>query len=116
MKKFLVPFLIAAMLTAYGGFSHKVVKEKAPMSYSIADQDLNAGYAVVNLPQARAREVSIQDLRKAVYGPDVLLTQRRFNWLHRSDRLRLNQESMTAYKPISKEFCMTGMYSPPKIC
>lgn len=120
MKKYIVLALVAIVLTAYGGLtSGSLVKEKNSVSYSIQANDMakvSSGYVVADLPQARIREVSLQDLRKTVYGPEVWLTQRRFNWLHRSDRLRLNQESMTAYKPISKEFCMTGMYSPPKIC
>lgn len=116
MKKLIILSLIAIVLTAYGGQKSKVVKEKATYSISATQIfEFNEGYAVADLPQARAREVSIQELRLNAYGPEIFLAKR-FNWQHRSDRLRLNEPGLTAYKPIAKPYCTLTIMSPPKIC
>lgn len=116
MKKIIILSLIGIItLTAYGGFNTKVFKEKSSVSYSINDQaDVNAGYVVADLPQASAREMSIDEIRFKTYGAEVLLASRRLNWQDRSDRLRLTHD--TSYKPISKPFCKLVPMSPPKIC
>lgn len=115
MKKLIILSLIAIVLTAYGGLKIKVVKEKYSISYSIQADQAITGASHIMLPQARAREVSIQELRLNAYGPEIFLAKR-FNWQHRSDRLRLNELGLTAYKPIAKPYCTLAVMSPPKIC
>lgn len=118
MKKSIIISLIAIFaLTAYGGQPSKIVKaEPVYVSHSI-QVPVSTGSAThdLQLPQARAREVGIQELRRITYGQPVLLTYRRLNWQDRSNRLWVT-DHMTMYKPIAKTFSMPALYSPPKIC